>query len=110
MSIDVRVSARGEVSQDARRIAGEKFAALERVVNAPLTDARVVLVQEANPRIPEPAHADAEIRVAGTAVRASASGRTMEAAVDEVVERLARNMRRFVDKIIDHHHEPSEPR
>lgn len=110
MSIEVQISSRGAVSDDVRQMAAEKLGELERVVRAPLTDARLVLSLDANPRIPEPAHADAEIRVDGRPVRASVKAASLEAAVYRVVETLGANVRRHVDRIIDHHHEPAQKR
>lgn len=107
-AMEVQVTSRGAVAEHARRAAQEKLAELDRFVQGPLRDARVVLVQEPNPRIPEPAHAEAEVVLQGRPVRARAAAETMEAAVDEVAERLQRNLRRYVERMIEGQRVPAE--
>ena len=52
--INIEVTTRGDVSEHAREQAREKLGGLERLVKGPILGARVVLTQEANPRIPMP--------------------------------------------------------
>jgi ribosomal subunit interface protein len=106
--IDVEVTTRGEVSEQARQQARDKVAALERFVKGPILGARVVLTQESNPRVRDRARAEAEIDLQGRLVRARTAAPSMEAAVDEVVERLRRHLRRYVDRLITRHHKPAE--
>lgn len=96
--INVEVTSRGEVEQHARAEAREKVAALERYINGPVLGARVVLSEEANPRIQNPARAEAEIALEGRVVRARADGPSIQAAVDELAHRLQRQLRRYVDR------------
>ena len=89
-------------------MAREKVAALERVVKGPVLGARVVLTQEQNPRIPNPARAEAEINLQGRLVRARTAAPSLDAAVDDVAERLQRHLRRYVDRMITRQREPGE--
>jgi ribosomal subunit interface protein len=106
--INIEVTTRGEVSEHARAQAREKVRGLERYVKEPILGARIVLITQRNPRIPEPARAEAEIDLRGRVIRAHADGPTVEAAVDEVVERLARQLRRFLDRRITRRRESAE--
>jgi ribosomal subunit interface protein len=107
--INIEVTARGKVSEHARADAREKLAGLESVVKGPILDARIVLVQEANPRIPMPARAEAEVDLQGRSIRARSAAPSMEAAVDEVAERLRRHLRRHVERLITRQREPAQP-
>jgi ribosomal subunit interface protein len=98
--INVEVTSRGEVGEHARTEARDKVAALGRLVNRPVLGARVVLSEEHNPRIPDHGRAEAEIALQGRVIYAHATGPTVEAAVDEVAERLGRQLRRHVDRRI----------
>ena len=107
--LHVEVTTRGHVSQRARGHAQKEVAALERYVKGPVLAARVVLVQEANPRIATPARAEAELDLQGRFIRARSAAPSMGAAVDEVAERLKRQLRRHVDRLVDSHREPTVP-
>jgi ribosomal subunit interface protein len=106
--ITVEITARGELSDHAREHAREKISALGRYVNAPILGARVVLIIERNPRIAEPARAEAEIDLQGRVIRAHADATTVEAAIDEVVDRLQRQLRGYVDRIVTRKRERGE--
>lgn len=108
MTINVELTARGQVSEHARQRAREKIGALERFVKGPVLGARVVLTEESNPRIPEPARAEAEIDVQGRMIRARASASSMDAAVDQLAERLQQHLRRYVERLITRQREPAE--
>ncbi|HUO71827.1 MAG TPA: ribosome-associated translation inhibitor RaiA [Solirubrobacteraceae bacterium] len=105
---NIEVTARGEVSEHAKQQAREKISALERFVNSPILGARVVLVLERNPRIPQPARAEAEIELKGRVIRAHADALTVEAAIDEVSERMQRQLRSYVDRIVTRKRERAE--
>ncbi len=107
--INIMVSARGEVSDRAREQARKKVAELESVVSRPILGARVVLIQEANPRIPTPARAEAEIDVQGHLIRARVAAPSMDAAVDDVAERLRRHLRRYLERLATRGREPAQP-
>ena len=104
------VIVRGEVAPEAVLTARNEVGALERIVKGPLTHARVVLVQEENPRIEHGARAEGEVLLAGRPVRAHAARATMAAAVDEMAERLHDQLRRHVERIITHQRQPAEVR
>ncbi len=107
MHVDVTV--RGEVAPQAVRTARKEVGALERIVKGPLTHARVVLIQEENPRIEHGARAEGEVLLAGRPVRAHAARATMAAAVDEMAERLHDQLRRHVERMITRQREPAAP-
>ena len=98
--INIEVTARGEVSERAREQARRRLVELDRSVPGSILGARVVLIQEPNPRIALPARAEAEVDLKGRLVRARAAAPSMEAAVNEVAERLLRRVRRYVDRLI----------
>jgi ribosomal subunit interface protein len=105
----VAVTTRGSVSHWAREQAEEKFHDLDRFVKGPILGARVVLIQEANPRIAMPARAEAEVDLQGRLVRARAAAPAMDAAVNDVADRLQRHLRRYVDRLISREREPAQP-
>ena len=107
--INVEVTSRGEVSEHARQQAREKVAALETSAKGPVLGARVVLTQMNNPRIPQRAQAEAEIDLQGRLIRARSSSASMDAAVDDVAERLQRHLRRYTERLITQEREPAEP-
>jgi ribosome-associated translation inhibitor RaiA len=107
--INIEVTARGKVSRRARAEARKKLDHLEGFSKGPVLGARVVLIQEPNPRIPLPARAEAEVNLQGRLVRARAAAPSMEAAVDDVAERLQRQLRRYVDRLVTFEREPATP-
>ena len=108
--MDVEVTARGQIPDSTRRLAAEELARLERYVKGPVMSGRIVLTQEQNPRIPMPARAEGEVVLAGRAVRARTAAGSMEAAVDDLGERLQRQVRRYVDRMSARQREPAESR
>jgi ribosomal subunit interface protein len=106
--INIEVSARGEVSDRSRQLARAKLGELESVAKGPILGARVVLTQEANPRIPIPARAEAELDLQGRVVRARAAAPSMDAAIDDVAERLQRHLRRYLERLITRQREPAQ--
>ncbi len=96
--MDVDITVRGEVPEQAREHAVEKIGRLERVVDSPEMRARVVLSQEANPRIERPSRAEGEISLNGPVVRAAVADGDPIAAINELASRLERQLRRFVDR------------
>jgi ribosomal subunit interface protein len=106
--MNVEVTARGEVSDRARRRAEQELVRLERYVKGPVMGGRIVLTQEQNPRIAMPARAEGELVLAGRPVRARAAAGSMDAAVDELGERLQRQVRRYVERMSVRQREPAE--
>lgn len=96
--MDVDVAARGEVSDEARELAAEKIGALDRYVNAGFLRAHVVLRMETNPRIERPARAEGDVLLDGTMVRAHVASYDMTTAIDELAQRLERQLRSFVER------------
>ncbi len=96
--MDVDITARGDVSEDARELAAEKIGSLDRYVNSRLLRARVVLSEEANPRIERPARAEGEVLFDGTMVRAHVASFDMRTAIEALAKRLERQLRSFVER------------
>jgi len=61
------------------------------------------------PAHPMPARAEAEVDLQGRCIRARAVAPSIEAAVDDVAERLQRHLRRYVERFAARHREPAEP-
>jgi ribosome-associated translation inhibitor RaiA len=99
--MQVEVTVRGEVPPELADIARTKVAALEHTVKGSLMRARVVLMQEANPRIARGARAEGEVVLAGHPIRASVAAPVMVAAIDELAERLQDELRAYVERHID---------
>lgn len=106
--IEVDVTARGEVPDDAREHAVERIGRLEHVVESPQMRAHVVLTQEANPRIERPSRAEGEISMNGPVIRASVADIEMGAAINQLATRLERQIRRLVDRRADRARRPAE--
>ena len=106
--IQVDVTMRGDVPGEARELAEEKVGALDRLVEIPVLGARVVLVQEANPRIERSARAEGEIDLNGPMIRAKVADLDPIAAVNSLTERLERQLRSFVDRRTDQARRPTE--
>jgi ribosomal subunit interface protein len=106
--IQVDVTMRGDVPSEARDHAEQKIGALDRLVEVPVLSARVVLAQEANPRIERPARAEGEIDLNGPRIRAKVADLDPIAAVNNLAQRLERQLRNFVDRRTDQSRRPSE--
>jgi ribosomal subunit interface protein len=102
--MNVMVTVRGEVPNGVVRRANERINSLERYTHGPLTNARVVLTQERNPRIERGARAEGEILFAGRPLRARAQAKSMRAAVDELSDQLADQLRTYIDRLVDRRH------
>jgi ribosomal subunit interface protein len=106
--IQVDVTMRGDVPSEARDHAEQKIGALDRLVEIPVLSARVVLAQEANPRIERPARAEGEIDLNGPRIRAKVADLDPIAAVNSLAQRLERQLRGLVDRRTDQARRPSE--
>jgi ribosome-associated translation inhibitor RaiA len=106
--IQVDVTMRGDVPDEARELAREKVGALDRLVEIPVLGARVVLVQEANPRIERSTRAEGEIDLNGPMIRAKVADVDPIAAVNSLTQRLERQLRSFVDRRTDQARRPTE--
>ncbi len=105
----MRVTTRGHVPAELAEHVRTQIAPLERLVNAPILDAHVVLMQEENPRIERSARAEAEIDVNGHIVRGRVAEEDMRHAVDRLAEHLARQLRAFADRQVAVHRRSRRP-
>jgi ribosomal subunit interface protein len=96
--MEVDVTVRGEVPGEARALAVEKIGGLDRYVNTQYLRGHVVLRMEANPRIERPARAEGEVLLDGRMVRAQVASYDMTTAVDQLAQRLERQLRTFVER------------
>lgn len=96
--MDVDVTVRGDVPEGARTLAAEKIGGLERYVNTKFLRGHVVLRMEANPRIERPARAEGEVLLDGRMIRAHVASYDMTTAVDQLAQRLERQLRSFVER------------
>lgn len=106
-TMNVEVTARGAVPEAAKEAARTKVGRLDRFVKGPVLGARVVLIQEQNPRIEQRARAEGEINLAGRPIRARVTAPAMEAAVDELAEHLQRRLRHAVERMITRQRVPA---
>jgi ribosome-associated translation inhibitor RaiA len=87
--IDVQVVTRGaRIGPAVKAYARRKVAALARIAPGPVRYARVTLGRAADPAVARPAHAKAALDLNGRPVRAEASARRLEEAVDLLEARL----------------------
>lgn len=103
----VDVTGRGEVSGDLKRYAERKVGALDRYLGTRALHASVVLTQESNPRIEQPARAEGEVDLHGPIVRGHVADVELRHAIDALAERLERQLRRFVDRHLDQQRRPA---
>jgi ribosome-associated translation inhibitor RaiA len=82
---------------------------LDRLVQAPVLDAHVVLTQEENPRIARPARAEAEIDVNGHVIRGRVAEAEMRHAVDQLAEHVGSQLRSFVERRTTVRRRPRRP-
>lgn len=99
--VEVEVRVRGDVGDEAREHAREKIGSLDRLVDSPISHARVVLTQEANPRIERGSRAEGEIGLNGPIIRASVADIDPIGAINQLTQRLERQLRNWVDRRTD---------
>ena len=104
-----------EVTDSIRDYAERKLQKLDRRVHE-LTRVEIELAVEHNPRIAESQVAEATVHLKGHTLRARQAARDMKSAIDELVDKLVRQVRDIHDKRVDGrrhveepHVEPSEP-
>jgi ribosome-associated translation inhibitor RaiA len=105
--IEFEVTTKGDVPDDAARLARERLASLDSYVNEPVLGARVVLRQEADPRIERPATAEGELNIDGHLVRAHVAYFEMPGAIDSLAHHMQRRIRQVVDRLSDRHRRPA---
>lgn len=98
-SMNIDITTRGSVPHDMVELAEEKLSDLESVVNRPLGQVRVVLLEEENPSITLSARAEGEVSLAGKQIRGRVEAENMAQAVSELAERLRHQLRRHIDRL-----------
>ena len=86
-----------EVSDSIRLYAERRLAKLDKHVHE-LTEIEVELAVERNPSVAENQVAEATVRLKGHTLRAREATRDMKASIDELVEKLGRQIRDDRDK------------
>lgn len=107
-NMNVDVTTRGSVPSDMVELAEEKLGDLDSVVNRPLGQVRVVLLQEENPSITLSARAEGEVSLAGKQIRGRVEAENMAQAVSELAERLRHQLRRHIDRLTTRKRRPAE--
>src|SRR5689334_12768056 len=98
-----------EVNASMREYVERKLRKLDRRVHE-LTEVEIELAVERNPSIAESQVAEATVHLKGHTLRARETARDMKAAVDELTDKLVRQVRDIHDKRVDgrRHGEPLE--
>ena len=98
-----------EVNESIREYAERKLQKLDRRVHE-LTRVEIELAVEHNPRIAESQVAEATVHLKGHTLRARETARDMKAAIDELTDKLVRQVRDIHDKRVHgrRHGEPLE--
>lgn len=91
-SIPVQVTLRGNVGPGAGEYAQSKVQAALSTAGNPVLQASVVLDWRPNPAVEKPALVEASVNVNGTMIRAKSSAPTMPEAVDDLEDKLRRQV------------------
>ena len=86
-----------EVSDQIRQYAEDKLAKLDRLVKDP-TRVELELAVEKNPSIPDNHVAEATVWTKGPVLRARETSGDMKASIDQLVDKLERQVKRYRDK------------
>jgi putative sigma-54 modulation protein len=86
-----------EVSASVRQYAESKLSKLDRQLSAE-TQVEVELSEEKNPSISDGQVAEATVFAKGVTLRARESSRDIRASIDELVDNLERQVKRYQDK------------
>jgi putative sigma-54 modulation protein len=97
-----------EVSESIRRYAERKLRKLDRRLHAS-TQVELELAVERNPAIADSQVAEATVRLKGRTLRAREQARDMKAAIDELVDKLVRQVRDLHDKRVERRKHPVSP-
>jgi putative sigma-54 modulation protein len=97
-----------EVNESIRSYAERKLRKLDRRLNES-TRVELELAVEKNPSIAESQVAEATVHVKGRTLRARETARDMKAAIDELADKLVRQVRDGHDKKISGRKHPAEP-
>ena len=97
--IDMQVVTRGDrIGPTVKAYATRKVATLARIAPGPVRHARVTLGRAADPAVARPAHAKAVLDLNGRLVRAEASARRLEEAVDLLEARLRHRLEHLASR------------
>ncbi len=96
--VEVDVTVRGDVGPEVSEYAKERIGTVDRLIDDPISGARVVLTQESNPRIEHGSRAEAEISLDGQIIRASVADIEPMGAINQLGQRLERKLRDWVDR------------
>ena len=97
-----------EVNDSMRSYVERKLQKLDRRVHE-LTRVEIELAVERNPSIAESQVAEATVHLKGRTLRAREAARDMKAAIDELADKLVRQVRDIHDKRVDGRRHASEP-
>lgn len=95
-----------DISDAMRAYAEDKLGKLNRF-NDQIIDAKVVMSYAASEGVSEPARVEVQVNVAGGLVRAEESGRDSYAAIDKVVDKLERQLKKFKGRMMSKRNEPA---
>ena len=97
-----------EVSEQIRQYAEEKMGKLDRLVSDP-TRVELELAVEKNPSIAESQVAEATVHLKGHTLRARETARDMKAAIDQIADKLVRQVKDIHDKRVGRRKQVEEP-
>jgi putative sigma-54 modulation protein len=97
-----------EVNESLRSYVERKLQKLDRRVHD-LTEVEIELAVEKNPSIADSQVAEATVHLKGRTLRARESARDMKAAIDELSDKLVRQVRDLHDKRVDGRRHFEEP-
>jgi ribosome hibernation promoting factor len=97
-----------EVNDSIRTYAERKLRKLDRRVHES-TRVEIELAVERNPSIAESQVAEATVHLKGRTLRAREAARDMKVAIDELVNKLVRQVKDLHDKRVDRRRQPEEP-
>jgi putative sigma-54 modulation protein len=97
-----------EVNDSIRSYVERKLHKLDRRVHE-LTRVEIELTEERNPSIAEPQVAEATVHLKGHTLRARETARDMKAAIDQLSDKLVRQVRDLHDKRVDGRKHFDEP-
>lgn len=95
-----------DITDAMRSYAEDKLGKLNRF-NDQIIDAKVVMSYAASEGVAEPARVEVQVNVAGGLVRAEESGKDSYAAIDKVVDKLERQLKKFKGRIMGKRNEPA---
>jgi ribosomal subunit interface protein len=99
--VEVDVTVRGDVPAKISEYAKERIGTVDRLIDDPISHVRVVLTQEANPRIERGSRAEGEIGINGPIIRASVADIEPTGAINQLAQRLERQLRNWADRRTD---------